>query len=541
MAIPAGTAISFGETIVNVAQLLKAYCIDRGLDTPSNGSEFHSYDGTVRLGFANGSTQDMNFQEATKYIQIQGNGTFTSLDIKRKDPSVVSAKFLTHSIATEGSRDEAAQSFRIVSENFPKELNPDTSPGTIWNKYLFKETINRNALAPASAPPAETVLDYLRRDPTRPPLKQRVVNLGSAGDGIVITTPSGQTIVIDGGYTQGAFNQMGKGLNSSGGNIGIVSHTDRDHAGNVSSFLMATPFSELAISSYQSETAVRTDILKTLSDLKYTGGTSSSSPMSVYKSAPANAPPIGPQQLLSGFNREDLPFSFHALRLDKDKGVDVQLIQFREPDDTNESSIMVRVTHNGYSTLYAGDIDPTVMDAMYLTQAAQEAQFEISFLVDLWHRQFPNEAQVLDGKYHVKGDVTSLSDKEFEEYVSVVLEYMKAHFKGDIEEEMHQFFRRNEAKMVSFHADTLKWPHHGWIPKTPAEERSVIRFIKTVDPQRIVFSVGPKDLAGQDIEKVKAFLEKNFPDRHFTYYATRTNGDFVLLTVRRRKGNKFDV
>jgi hypothetical protein len=100
-------------------------------------------------------------------------------------------------------------------------------------------------------------------------------------------------------------------------------------------------------------------------------------------------------------------------------------------------------------------------------------------------------------------------------------------------DEFEGFVRANEHKVITFHADTLKWPHHSWIPKTDEDKLWVTAFVKMVAPKRIIFSVGPRDLSGQSVPEVMAFLKTAFPTQSFEFYTTRDDGSIVLLSELR--------
>jgi hypothetical protein len=149
----------------------------------------------------------------------------------------------------------------------------------------------------------------------------------------------------------------------------------------------------------------------------------------------------------------------------------------------------------------------------------------------LLHSQYPDEEAALAKKYGV-ADAQKWSEDQLSAYEAEVQTYLQAHRNDpEFQSALEQLEHEAEQTSFSIHADTLKWPHHAWVPRTKSDQAAVIAFVKAVNPQRIIFSVGPQDLPGQSVEEVQAFLRQAIPDGNFEFYTTRDDGSILLLSI----------
>jgi hypothetical protein len=423
MAIAGGTIARFAEPVSQV--LVNAFCIDRGLSTPARDARFSAFSGDVKLTFKDGTAQILDLKNAAQYVQISGTGSYRTVRLEPRTPNLSSIEFLNHSVVTQGTDDQARQSEQLVRESFPEHLAPDSQPD-IWHKFLWKKAVE------GSGPDTITTLQYRRLDPSHI-LSQRLINLSTTGDAVVLTLPNERKVLIDTGFAK----QDGPRISALLGgrqDIAILTHPDRDHTGNFPQLQDQRGFDDVILSGWASQTAIAQEVDKRLA-LGYTRTRIAGSPMEMYTFDPANAPPSTTQPgntVVGGGGGEgeppisakhtsfedddpDDPSMLNVAIVQADRSVKIQLFQLSNPKSPNEGSIAVRVTHNGYSTLYASDITPKVMRAMAdraLASEIDEGAFgDTRLMLRLLHSQYPEEEEELAHKYEKYGaDINTWSE-----------------------------------------------------------------------------------------------------------------------------------
>lgn len=535
MAIPAGTVAKFGEAVSQA--FVNAFCIDRGSDTPSRGANLSGLSGDVRLTFNDGTSKTLDLQQASTYVEISGTGSYKTVKVTPKVSNLQSLEFLSHSIATQGSHEDARASERIVKESFPEAIPPN-SQHAIWYGLLWKTSFEGDGAD------AVTTIEYRRRIPEHT-FTQRLMKLSTTGDAILLALPNQRTILVDTGFANQDIGRIEAQL-AGADDIAIITHPDRDHSGNFSQLQELRPFQDVVLSGWVSPTQVAEGVTKNVS-VGYKRTRLTRSPMEMYKSNPANAPPLlggnGEKPPISAKSEHfedddpDEPSSLSVATITADPSVKIELLQLSAPKSANDASIAVRVTHNGYSTLYASDITPKVMRAMAdRTIAAlidENIVGDVRLKLQLLHSAYPGEEESLAKKYAKEGsDVSTWPEEQVAAYMSDVDAFLDSRKDDpDFHAALEHIIHESEQSSFSIHADTLKWPHHAWVPQTKSDQEAAAEFVEAVDPQRILFSVGPNDLPGQSVEDVKAFLEKTFPDKHFQFYTTRDDGSIVLKSL----------
>jgi beta-lactamase superfamily II metal-dependent hydrolase len=314
-----------------------------------------------------------------------------------------------------------------------------------------------------------TQIALVRRDPSHQ-LTQTLLDLNSRGDAIALTTPSGRHVLIDSGLTHEAATRIGELLPDEASLSIVLTHPDADHIGNIVPLSRTNrlKIDELLMSSYQTDSQRRQYLVAELESLGYQKHDLPDAAMSLWTQPAGNGIQFLRVPLSPGIGNRNSKIALFTAKVEE--GVTVDVMQLRNPRNSNESSILTSILHNGHRTLYAGDMSVSVMRV-------------INEHVRL---------QTRSGKSSAERSLTPIDS------------------------------------VLPLRADTFKWPHHAWLPSNESDRAVVAEFLANVNPSRVLISVGPEDLRGQSVEAVKGFLKDRLP--RVKVFVTRDDGHVRLNT-----------
>jgi beta-lactamase superfamily II metal-dependent hydrolase len=537
MAVLAGAVANFTETVTQSA--VQAFCIDLGKHTPEVGNTFREFSGDVRLTFANGTSRDLPFKEAGAYIGVEGTGGYSSLRLVRKDATLRKVEFTTPSLAhpgTDASDFQRAQSFvsHLATQNL-KDLSPRDIQQHIWRDFAFGRRTEQTATGPV------VYFDYLRRDPQKT-LSQTVVDLKGRGDSIVIRTPAGRSFMIDTGQDAAARDRIAAELNGGTHGVVLLTHADFDHIGNAQPLLQAHAGDPTALlfNTFDATSVAARDLL----DYAATGvgapenlaGTS----LRVFQKAGEEPLKLTRRTLSEGMGGAASPIAAYDLALED--GVQVQLWQLRDPKTRNQSSIVTRVTHNGYSTVYLADADPTVLGELArvddLQDDANDAVID-EIVGSFENRLTPEQRQQIKARevfLRSLGGHTSDMPAEPDFHTMAVTDVvlgspLLAH---EVATAVDSRVEALSMHQIDLHCDFLKWPHHAALPTSNAQRAKIAAFLEAADPQVVILSTDDPALRGQDIDDVRDFIHEVLPEA--TIKVTGRDGTIKVLTEKEVPG-----
>jgi competence protein ComEC len=183
---------------------------------------------------------------------------------------------------------------------------------------------------PAGSGPA-VPLPAVSPAPPGPPLSVRFLDVGQ-GDATLITSPAGRTLLIDGGRSQADMERLILPALRATGNRAVdmlvVTHPDQDHIGGLPYLLESAPVGQVVLTGQVHTTRTYERLLTLLRDRRI----------------PAIKARAG-------------------VRLDLDPDLDLAVLGPDDAavagDDTNNASVVIRLTYRDFVVVFTGDAEET--------------------------------------------------------------------------------------------------------------------------------------------------------------------------------------
>ena len=516
-------------------QFLPSFCLDESKSIPDDGLSFNNFSGDIRLTFNNGEVKNYDLSnpqqrvEAFRHFRIEGTGDYEALRFVKTSLNLKSIEFQGPGLAYSGDLSDFnkvqryLQTFEALTSTLPRPTSRGQFGDTRNSEYIAAQKklwANPHVIDRVPGEKKSITFDYINRDPHKTAIQQ-IINLDGRGDAILVQYGT-VNLLIDSGMTSDGFARIAPKLPKDIRLDILLTHRDQDHIGNVKRLLemssaagirienifMSTfevpAFNDRNVSTsatlrqllheLQQRQYVRRDLSTTSAMFSLPGSTPILQEEATFKGLLKDAKkdvasggiiakllPLDQKRWLTE-SADSLPAELHEISLSPD--LKIQVFQKTGPKSANESSLVTKIVHNRRSTLYTGDMNENAMEDLLAFETSM-----LNFGVDIAYLQ---------------SDLAYLKTSHPAEYSRLATQLQQTTSEWEAGEVYYRIIdsiwsadaafksRMRTTSRPSLAANTLKWPHHAWLPRSNRGKEILKRFIDAVDPETIVFSISPE-------------------------------------------------